>query len=84
MVADYTVWIWDQQPKWSNNREAQSTQYYRIFITASSKPLITSGFGPSAVKVIGDKNGHNMLSPLVRVTNRQLWGFKKSHNPVKK
>ena len=35
--------------------------YYKIFITAGSKPLTPPVFAPSAVKVIGDKNGHHLL-----------------------
>jgi hypothetical protein len=35
------------------------SHYYKIFITAGSKPLITVGLGPSAVKVVGDKNGYH-------------------------
>jgi hypothetical protein len=30
-----------------------------MFITVDSKPLITAGFGPSASKVVGNKNGHH-------------------------
>ena len=30
-----------------------------MFIIAGSKPLNTVGFGPSAMKVVGDKNGHH-------------------------
>jgi hypothetical protein len=34
--------------------------YHRIFITAaSSRPIITVGFSPLAVKVVGDKNGRH-------------------------
>jgi hypothetical protein len=36
-----------------------TNHYYRLLITAGSKPLITADFGPSAVKVVGDKKSYH-------------------------